>query len=81
MRNLRNLQDDYSHLCITKQEAKHQKTKQPKQKTGYSAKPRSHNRGILNGKEVHKEMFEVFSDQRKANQNDPEISTYTSQNG
>jgi hypothetical protein len=36
---------------------------------------------ILNGWETHKEMFKVNSDQRNANQNDPEIPPYTNQNG
>jgi hypothetical protein len=31
--------------------------------------------------EAPKEMFKLLSDQRNANQNDPEILTYTNQNG
>ena len=41
---------------------------------GYRSKPRIHNRGILNGWEASKEMLKVLSDQRKANQNDSEIT-------
>jgi hypothetical protein len=31
--------------------------------------------------EKHKEIFKVLSDQRNANQNDPEIPTFTNQHG
>jgi hypothetical protein len=46
----------------------------------YRTKPRILNWRISNGKEVPKEEFKVFSDQRNANQNDPEILPYTNQN-
>jgi hypothetical protein len=35
----------------------------------YRTKQRIYNRGILNGREVLKEIFKVLSDQGKANQN------------
>jgi hypothetical protein len=47
---------------------------------GYRAKQRIHNRGISNGREALKEMFQVLSHQGNANQNNPEIP-YTNQNG
>jgi hypothetical protein len=47
---------------------------------GYRTKLRVHNRGISNGGETPKEMFKVLSDQRNANQKDPEILPYTNQN-
>jgi hypothetical protein len=56
------------------------KTKQINKKMGYRTEPRIHNWGISNGWEAPKEMFKVLSDQRNANQNDPEIPTYSSQN-
>jgi hypothetical protein len=48
---------------------------------GYRTKPRVHNWGISNGWEAPKQMFQVFSDQKNANENDPEIPAYTNQNG
>jgi hypothetical protein len=48
---------------------------------GYITKLRIHNRGILNGWEAPKKVLKVLHDQRKANQNDPEILPYTNQNG
>jgi hypothetical protein len=44
---------------------------------GYKTKLGIHNRGHSNGSEAPKEMFKVLSDQRNANQNDPEIPPYT----
>ena len=46
---------------------------------GYRTKLRIHNRGISNGREAPKKMFK--SDQRNANQNNPEILPYNNQNG
>ena len=48
---------------------------------GYIAKQRMFNRGILNGREALKEMFNILSHQGNVNQNDPEIPPHTSQNG
>jgi hypothetical protein len=48
---------------------------------GYRTKQRIHNGGILNGRKAFKEMFKVLSHQGNANQNEPEIPPYTSQNG
>ena len=48
---------------------------------GYTAKQRILHWGILNGREAPKEMFNIRSHQGNANQNNPEIPTYTSQNG
>ena len=42
---------------------------------GCRTKPR------ITTEESPKEMFKVFSDQRNANQKDPEIPPYTNQNG
>jgi hypothetical protein len=39
------------------------------------------NRGISNGWEALKEMFNILSHQGNANQNNFEIASYTSQNG
>jgi hypothetical protein len=39
------------------------------------------NRGISNGQEALKEMFNILSHQRNANQNDPEILPHTHQDG
>jgi hypothetical protein len=50
-------------------------------KMGYRFKQRILNRGILNGLEVLKEMFNVLSHHENASQNDSEISSYTHQNG
>jgi hypothetical protein len=50
-------------------------------KMGYRAKQRIHNRRILNGREALKEMFKILNHQGNANQNDPEITPYTNQNG
>jgi hypothetical protein len=47
----------------------------------YRTKLRIHNLVISNGWETPKEMFKVLSDQRNANQNNPEIPPHTSQNG
>jgi hypothetical protein len=50
-------------------------------KNGYSAKQRILNWGISNGWEAPKQMFNILSHQGNANQNNPEISPHTSQNG
>jgi len=50
-------------------------------KTGYRAKQRILIWRISNGWETPKEMFNILSHQRNANQNNPEIPPYTSQNG
>jgi hypothetical protein len=47
----------------------------------YKSKPRILDRGISKGWEVLKEMFSILSHQGNANQNDPEIPTYSNQNG
>jgi hypothetical protein len=39
------------------------------------------NRGISNGPEALKEMFNILSQQGNENQNDSEIALYTNQNG
>jgi hypothetical protein len=44
---------------------------------GYRTKQRILNRGVLNGREALKEMFSIFSHQGNANQNNPEIPSYT----
>ena len=46
-------------------------------KMGYRTKQRILNRGVLNGREALKEMFSIFSHQGNANQNNPEIPSYT----
>jgi hypothetical protein len=51
------------------------------EKMGYRTKSRIRNRGISNGWEAPKEMIKVLSDQKSANQNDPEVPLYTNQNG
>ena len=43
----------------------------------YRAKERIHNRGLVNGWEALKEMFNVHSHQGNGNQNAPEIPSYT----
>jgi hypothetical protein len=43
----------------------------------HSTNQRILNRGILNGQEAPKEMFNIFSHQGNANQNDSEIPPYT----
>ena len=48
---------------------------------GYRAKQRILNRGFLNGREALKDMFKVLSYQGNVNQNNPEIPSYTGQNG
>jgi hypothetical protein len=48
---------------------------------GGKTKKRNHNRGISNDQAGLKEMFRVLSHQENANQNHPEISPYTNQNG
>ena len=48
---------------------------------GYRAKQKILKREISNGQEALKEMFKVLSHQGNANQNDPEIPSYTHQNG
>ena len=48
---------------------------------GYSAKQILHNRGILNGQKIPKEMLKFLSDERNSNQNDPEILPYNNQIG
>ena len=50
-------------------------------KMWYRTKQRIFNWGISNGQEVPKEMFNTFSHQGNANQNNPEILPHTSQNG
>jgi hypothetical protein len=50
-------------------------------KMGYRSKQIILNRGISNVRETLKEMFNIFSHQKNANQNNPEISSYTCQNG
>jgi hypothetical protein len=55
-------------------------TTQSKKKK-YRTKQAIHNRGISNVWKAPKEMFKVLSDQRNANQNDPEILLYTDQTG
>jgi hypothetical protein len=50
-----------------------QTNKKSQTKNRYRTKPRIQNGGISNGWEAPKEMFIVLSDQRNANQNDPEI--------
>ena len=47
---------------------------------GYRAKQRILNRGISNGQEALKEMFNILSHQGNANPNNPEIPSYTNQN-
>jgi hypothetical protein len=49
-------------------------------KMGYRAIQRILNWGILNGHEIPKQVFNIFSHQRHANQNNPEIPPHTSQN-
>jgi hypothetical protein len=48
---------------------------------GYRAKQRIHNRRISNDREALKERFSVLSHQGNANQNNPEIPPYPTQNG
>jgi hypothetical protein len=48
---------------------------------GYRVKQRSLRWGISNANEAPKEMFNIFSHQGNANQNNPEILSHTSQNG
>jgi hypothetical protein len=47
---------------------------------GYRAKQRILNQGISNGYEALKEMFNILSHQRNANQFNPEIPPHTNQN-
>jgi hypothetical protein len=48
---------------------------------GYRPKQRILNRGILNIWEALKEMVEVLSHQGSANESNPDISSYSHQNG
>jgi hypothetical protein len=48
---------------------------------GYRAKQAILNRGIPNGLEATKEMFNILSHQENANQNNPEIPPHNSQKG
>ena len=48
---------------------------------GYSAKQRILNRGILNGQEALKEMFNILSHQGNGTQNNSEVLPYILQNG
>jgi hypothetical protein len=50
-------------------------------KRGYRAKQRILNRGINNGSEALKEIFNILSHKGNANQNNPEIPPFTSQHG
>jgi hypothetical protein len=47
----------------------------------YTDKQRILNRGISNGQETLKQMFNILSHQGNANQNNPEILPYNNQNG
>ena len=47
---------------------------------GYIAKQRMLNKGILNGREALKEMFNILSHQGNANQNNAKIPPYAKQN-
>jgi hypothetical protein len=53
----------------------------PIKKLDCRTKQRIHNRGISNGQGTLKEMFQILSHQRNANQNNPEIPPHTNQNG
>jgi hypothetical protein len=46
----------------------------------YIAKQRILNGGILKSQEVLKEIFNILCHQKNANQNDPEITSYTNHN-
>ena len=46
----------------------------------YRTKLRLQNRGLSNGSDTPKEMLKVLSDQKKANQNVPEILPCINQN-
>ena len=48
---------------------------------GYRGKQRIFTLGILNGRDAPKEMFNILSHQGNTNQNNPENSPHTSQNG
>ena len=48
---------------------------------GYRTEQKILNREILNVQEEIKEIFNILSHQGNVNQNDPEIPTYTNQNG
>ncbi|KAL6038710.1 hypothetical protein STEG23_033145 [Scotinomys teguina] len=48
---------------------------------GYRAKQRIFGRRILNGRKTFKEMLNVLTHQRNANQNSSKIPSYTCQNG
>jgi len=48
---------------------------------GYIAKQNILSRGLSNGQKAPKEMFNIFSHKGNANQNNPEISPHTSENG
>ncbi|KAL6076036.1 hypothetical protein STEG23_033551 [Scotinomys teguina] len=48
---------------------------------GYRAKQRIYGRRILNGRKTFKEMLNILTHQRNANQNNSKIPSYTCQNG
>ncbi|KAL6066321.1 hypothetical protein STEG23_033459 [Scotinomys teguina] len=50
-------------------------------KNGYRAKQRTLNRRISNGQKTFKEVLNILSHQRNANQNNSKIPSYTCQNG
>jgi hypothetical protein len=64
-----------------KKKKKKKEIKQPNQKIGYRTNLRIHNREISNGLETRFRLFKVLSDQRNANQNNPEIPPYPNKNG
>jgi hypothetical protein len=47
----------------------------------HRTKQKTFNKGILNGGEALKKMFNILSYQENENQNDPKIPHYTNQNG
>jgi hypothetical protein len=47
---------------------------------GYGPKQQIFNLGIQNGREAPEKMFNILNHQGNANQNNPEIPPYTSQN-
>ena len=48
---------------------------------GYRAKQRILSRGIANGGEALKQIFNILSDQGNASQNSSEVPPYLNQNG
>ena len=50
-------------------------------KNGVQSYTKYFNWGIVNSREATKEMFNIFSNQGNANQNNPEIPPYTNPNG